>query len=108
MLGPLNLLLITAVLCLVMLLVLSSLIRSHTPGIRAWMLANAIAFLALLLFAGRGTLPDLLSIEAANGLLAAAIALIYIGLRRFFQMAVPLAALIAGWVLTMAGVMFFH
>src|SRR5690606_32564714 len=96
------------VLCLVMLLVLSSLVRSKTPGIRQWMLANTTAFIALLLFAGRGTLPDLLSVEAANGLLAAAIALVYIGLRRFFQMEVPLKALVTGWMLMMGGVMFFH
>lgn len=108
MLGPFNLLLITAVLCLVMLLVLSSLARSATPGVREWVLANAAAFIALLLFAGRGTLPDLISIEVANGMLAGAIALVYIGLRRFFQLDVPSRVLAAGWGLMLAGVMFFH
>lgn len=108
MLSPFHLLLITAVLCIVMLLVLSSLVRSGTPGIREWTLANAMAFVSLLLFAFRGVVPDFFSIEVANGLLASALALVYVGLRRFFSLDVPFKSLIAGLILTVAGVAFFH
>jgi hypothetical protein len=45
-----------------------------------------MAFAALLLFAGRGVAPDFLSIEVANGLLAGAVATVYIGMRRLFRL----------------------
>jgi diguanylate cyclase (GGDEF)-like protein len=108
MLSPLNLLLITAVLCVVMLLVLGSLIRSGISGVREWLLANALAFVALLFYATRGIAPDFLSIELANGLLAGAIATIFVGFRRFLSLPIPLPALGAGLALTVLGVAFFH
>ncbi|MDQ9171395.1 GGDEF domain-containing protein [Oxalobacteraceae bacterium R-40] len=108
MLSPLNLLLITAILCVVMLLVLASLTRSGIAGMKEWMLANIVAFVALLLYATRGIAPDFLSIEVANGLLAAAIASIYIGFRKFFALRIPARLLTAGLVLTVMGVAFFH
>lgn len=108
MLTPFHLLLITAVLCIVMLLVLGSLLRSGTPGIKEWTTANAIAFVSLVLFALRGVAPDFLSIEVANGLLAGAIAIVYVGFRRFFSLEIPVRPLIAGLALTMAGVAGFH
>lgn len=108
MLTPFHLLLITAVLCIVMLLVLGSLVRSGTPGIKEWTIANAIAFVSLVLFALRGVAPDFLSIEVANGLLAGAISMVYVGFRRFFSLDVPARRLVAGLALTMAGVAGFH
>ena len=108
MLSPLNLLLITAVLCVVMLLVLASLIRSGIAGVKEWTLANALAFVALLLYAMRGVAPDFLTIELANGTLAASIASIYIGFRRFLALSIPFKALASGLALTILGVAFFH
>ena len=108
MLSPVTLLLITAALCVVMLFVLGSLARSGIAGVRAWSAANLLAFVALLLYAGRGMLPGLLTVEGANGLLALSIATIYVGFRQFFGQAVPYRLLAAGWLATVAGVAFFH
>ena len=68
MLSPITLLLITAALCVVMLFVLGSLARSGMAGVGAWRAANVLAFVALLLYAGRGVLPGLLTIEGAPAL----------------------------------------
>ncbi|SMP53387.1 GGDEF domain-containing protein [Noviherbaspirillum suwonense] len=108
MLSPVTLLLITAALSVIMLLVLGSLMRSGIPGVRSWFAANVLAVLALLLYAGRGVLPPLLSVEAANGLLAMCIAVIYAGFQQFFQRPVPVRMLAVGWICTMAGVAGFH
>lgn len=108
MLSPFNLLLITAVFCLVMLFVLCSLVRSGIPGVRDWTLANGMAFVALLLYASRGVAPAFLSIEIANGLLAASVSAIFIGFRRFFAGSVPTSALGAGLAAVMAAVATFH
>lgn len=91
-----------------MLLVLSSLLKSGTPGIKEWAAANVAAFVALLLFAGRGVAPDFLSIEVANSLLAGALALVYVGMRRFFALNVPFRLLGSGLGMMMAGVAYFH
>lgn len=108
MLSPITLLLITAALCVVMLFVLGSLARSGMAGVGAWRAANVLAFVALLLYAGRGVLPGLLTIEGANGLLALSIAAIHVGFRQFFGKAAPYRLLAAGWLATVAGVAFFH
>ena len=108
MLSPVTLLLITAALSVTMLLVLGSLLRSGIQGVRSWFAANIFAVVALLLYAGRGVLPPLLSIEAANGLLALSIAVIYTGFLQFFQRPVPVRLMAAGWLCTMAGVAGFH
>ena len=108
MLSPVTLLLITAALSVTMLLALGSLVRSGIPGVRSWFAANVFAVVALLLYAGRGTLPPVLSIEAANGLLALCIAVIYAGFQQFFQRPVPVRLIAAGWLCTMAGVAGFH
>ncbi|MGV3741403.1 MAG: GGDEF domain-containing protein, partial [Burkholderiaceae bacterium] len=91
-----------------MLLVLASLIRSGIAGVKEWTLANALAFAALLLFAMRGVAPDFLTIEVANGMLAASIATIHIGFRRFLALSVPFRALAIGLALAVLGVALFH
>jgi two-component system, cell cycle sensor histidine kinase and response regulator CckA len=53
------------------------------PGFRDWMLCPVLCGLGLGLIGGRGYLPDSLSIILANGLLVAALALLYTGVRRF-------------------------
>jgi len=108
MLNALSLLLVTTAFSVVMLLVLSSLAGSKVAGIREWGQANALAILALLLFASRGVLPDLLSIEVANGMYIATIALMYAGFRRHVGLPVPESLLLAGGVATLAAVAVFH
>lgn len=83
MLNALSLLLVTTGLSGVMLLVLSSLAKSEVAGIREWRQANLLAVVALLLFAARGVVPDVLSVELANALYLGTIILIFAGFRRF-------------------------
>lgn len=108
MLSALTLLLVTTALSVVMLFVLSSLRSSKVSGIREWGQANAAAVLALLLFAARGILPDLLSIEVSNGLFLASAALMLAGFRRHLDLPVPVRPLALGMLATMAALTFFH
>jgi diguanylate cyclase (GGDEF)-like protein len=89
MLIVVSLLLVTMALSAVMLLVLSSLRRSGARGIREWFAANAMAVLSLPLFAARGALPDVLSIEVANTLLLGTTAMMLAGFRRHLLLPVP-------------------
>lgn len=102
------LLLVTTAMSVVMLLVLTSLKASGVAGVREWRLANALAVLALLLFAARGVLPDLLTIEGANGLFLVTISLMYMGFRRHLGLPVPVRRLLAGGLLTLGTVAAFH
>jgi len=106
--SALSLLLVTTAMSVVMLFVLTSLIGSKVAGVREWTQANAIAVLALLLFAGRGVVPDVLSIEGANGLFLVTIALMYCGFRRHLGRPVPCWPLAVGGVLALGGVAVFH
>jgi diguanylate cyclase (GGDEF)-like protein len=89
MLIVVSLLLVTMALSAVMLLVLSSLRDSGARGIREWFAANAMAVVALPLFAARGVVPDVLSIEVANTLLLGTTATMLAGLRRHLVLPVP-------------------
>src|SRR5450830_380309 len=60
----------TALLCLAMLMVLGSLLRSGIAGVREWFGANLAMVAALLLMAGRGQIPDVWSIVLGNAMLA--------------------------------------
>ena len=108
MLNALSLLLVTTAFSVVMLLVLSSLAGSKVTGIREWGQANALAVIALLLFASRGVMPDVLSIEVANGMYIATIALMYAGFRRHVGQPVPEPWLLAGGAATLLAVAVFH
>lgn len=102
------LLLITTAMSVVVLFVLTSLINHKGAGVRDWTQAIGIAVLALLLIAGRGVLPDILSIEVANGLLMVTMGLIYIGFRRHLSLPVARLPLVLGGVLALGGLVFFH
>jgi diguanylate cyclase (GGDEF)-like protein len=94
------LLLVTTALSAVMLMVLRSLPRIsgvRTPEVAAWSRANGLAIVALLLYAGRGTIPDVLSIELANLLFLCAPVMMYVGFRRHLELRVPVR-LLAGTV----------
>jgi diguanylate cyclase (GGDEF)-like protein len=89
MLIVVSLLLVTMALSAVMLLVLSSLRDSGARGIRAWFAANAMAVVSMPLFAARGVVPDILSIEVANTLLLGTTATMLAGFRRQLVLPVP-------------------
>jgi len=87
-----------------MLMVLRSLARSGVAGVGEWAGANVLAIVALLLFAGRGRIPDVLSIDAANLLFLCAPALMYAGFERHLGRRAPyraLAALVAASTLAL-------
>jgi len=96
-LGPalsiISLFFVTIALSAVMLLVLRSLSRNGAAGVRAWSQANGLAIVALLLYAGRGVLPGLLSIEAANLLFLCAPVMMYAGFLQHLGRPVPRVAL---------------
>ncbi|WP_051933199.1 GGDEF domain-containing protein [Massilia sp. BSC265] len=108
MLITVSLLLVTTAMSAVMLLVLTSLADSKVAGIREWGTANGVAVVALLLFAARGVLPDLLSIEVANALLLITASLMLAGYRRYVGQPVPWRLLAAGGLAAFAGVVVFH
>jgi diguanylate cyclase (GGDEF)-like protein len=89
MLIVVSLLLLTMAFSAVMLLVLSSLRRSGARGIREWFAANAMAVVAMPLFAARGAVPDIFSIEVANTLLLGTTVTMLAGYRRHLQLPVP-------------------
>ncbi|MCD2518975.1 GGDEF domain-containing protein [Massilia sp. G4R7] len=91
-----------------MLLVLSSLAGTKVAGIRAWGQANGLAVISLLLFASRGIFPDVLSLELANALLLATIALMHAGFCHHLGRPVPLRRLVAGAVAAFCGLVYFH
>jgi len=91
-----------------MLLVLRSLARNGAPGVRAWSQANWLAIVALPLYAGRGTLPDLLSIELANLLFLGAPVMMYAGFLQHLGRPVPVRALAAAVAGATALLALFH
>jgi len=108
MLITVSLLLVTTAMSAVMLLVLTSLADSKVAGIREWARANGVAVIALLMFAARGVIPDVLSIEVANALLLLTASLMLAGYRRYLGLPVPWRWLAAGAAAAFAGVVVFH
>lgn len=108
MLITVSLLLVTTAMSVVMLLVLTSLDGSKVAGVREWRLANGVAVVALLLFAARGLVPDLLSIEVGNALFLLSGGLMLAGFRRYLGLPVPWRLLAGGGVLAFTGVVVFH
>jgi diguanylate cyclase (GGDEF)-like protein len=107
-LSAFNLLLITAAFCVVTLLVLCSLLRSGIQGVREWSTANAMAVVALLLFAARGVAPPFVTIELANALLLGTTTTVLVGVRRFFSRTVPAKMLGAGLGFSLVALTAFH
>jgi len=108
MLITVSLLLVTTAMSAVMLLVLTSLADSRVAGIREWAQANGVAVIALLLFAARDVIPDVLSIEVANALLLLTASLMLAGYRRYLGLPVPWRLLAGGGIVAFAGVVVFH
>ena len=92
-LSALLLLFVTIALSAIMLMVLRSLASSGVPGMREWTVANVLAIAALLLFARRGRIADVLSIDIANLLFLCAPALMHAGFQRHLGRPAPYGAL---------------
>jgi diguanylate cyclase (GGDEF)-like protein len=106
-LSALLFLLVTLALSAIMLMVLRSVARS-VPGVREWTAANVLAIVALVLFAGRGRMPDVLSIEVANLLFLCAPVLMYAGFERHLGRAAPYRALAALVAVSTVSLGIFH
>jgi len=94
--SPLSVLLflfVTIALSAIMLMVLRSLARSGVAGVREWSAANLLAIAALLLFAVRGHVPDVLSFDVANFLFLAAPMTMVVGFERHLGRRPALGAL---------------
>ncbi|CAG9181483.1 hypothetical protein LMG23992_04517 [Cupriavidus laharis] len=99
---PTALLVITAALSAMMLAIVWSLRRCGLPGVRDWCNANLMVTVALVLFALRGNISDILSVVAANTALGWAVALFYAGCVRFCGGQPRWGRLAAGTLATMA------
>lgn len=106
--STLTILVIGAFLCIIMLLVLCSLLRTGIPGVREWGIGNALAVAAFLLYAFGKSLPPLVAYELTNAVNAAASATMLFGFRRFFALKTSLPALAAGVALLTAAIGVFH
>ena len=102
--APLALLVITAALGAMMLAIVWSLRRCGLPGVRDWCQANLIATVALVLFALRGMVPDVLTVVVANTALAWALCMFYAGTERFCGTTPPWRWLIVGTVGVAVGI----
>ena len=108
MLSTLFIMLSGAVLCFILLLVLLSLRRTGTPGVRAWCVANALGIVAFTLYAFGRQLPPVLSYEVANGAYLGAVAAVLVGYRRFFDQPISLPLTHACVFFAIAGITAFH
>lgn len=108
MFSALSLLLVTTALSVVMLLVLLSLVRSGVAGVKEWFIANALAVVALPLFAARGMVPAFLSIEVANTILMGASSMMLAGFRQHVSRTKPTKVLVASGTSVLALLAIFH
>lgn len=103
-----NILIVGALFCILMLLVLTSLLRSRLPGIREWCVANAVACVALVLYAFGRELPPLIGYEITNGVYAAASAAMLAGFRRYHGKEPQWVQLGFGVAAVVAAIALFH
>lgn len=87
---PRTVILLTGLMSVLMSLVLYSLKRNYPAsikGLREWAFGLLVIFVGSLLFAGRGQLPDLVTIPISNFLVWLGLYLTYVGSQRFFGIA---------------------
>lgn len=106
--GTFNILLVGALLCVLMLLVLTSLLRSRIAGLKEWGAANLLAGIALVLYAFGRELPALIAYELTNTVYAAAMAMILAGFQRFFGRRVRWGMLGLGVAAVAFAIAWFH
>ncbi|WP_229012221.1 GGDEF domain-containing protein [Paraburkholderia gardini] len=107
MLNPVSILGVTVLSGVMAMAVLGSLLRAAIPGVGCWVVANALSIVALICFASQGHVHALLSILAANVLLAATALTGLEGFRRFLgRTGLPVAGLV-GLVAVGAGIAYW-
>ena len=87
LIDPPTVILLTGIMSALMSLVLYALKRNYPPSIKGlgeWAVGLLVLFVGSLLFAGRGQLPELLSIPVSNFLVWSGLYLTYVGSQRFF------------------------
>ncbi|HEX7908787.1 MAG TPA: GGDEF domain-containing protein [Paraburkholderia sp.] len=85
MLDPAVAIATSALMCMVLLVLLGSLLRSGMAGVPEWFAANLGMVIALPLILMRGRIPDALSVVAANMLMSLSGVTYYAGCARFLQ-----------------------
>jgi diguanylate cyclase (GGDEF)-like protein len=95
MLSPVSILLVTVLSSLMAIAVLGSLLPAAIAGLGCWIVANTLAIFALLLFATQGHASPLVSIVAANEVLAVSLLLVFEGCLRFLGQRRAITAYIA-------------
>jgi len=108
MLIPLIFLLVTTAMAAVLLFVLTALNNSKAAGTKEWAQGIGIAVPGLVLIAGRGVVPDILSFEVANAFMLISIGTIYAGFRRHLSLPVAKVPAVLGGVLALSGFAFSH
>jgi diguanylate cyclase (GGDEF)-like protein len=106
LIDPRTVTLLAGVMSGLMSLVLYSLKRNYPAsikGLREWSAALLVLFVAGLLFAGRGKLPDYVAISLANFLLWSGVYLTYVGSQRFFGV----RPRVGPWMALITGVLLF-
>ena len=87
LIDPTTVILLTGIMSALMSLVLYALKRNYPPSIKGlgeWAAGLLVLFVGSLLFAGRGQLPEFLSIPVSNFLVWSGLYLTYVGSQRFF------------------------
>ena len=87
LIDPPTVILLTGIMSALMSLVLYALKRNYPPSIKGlgeWAVGLLVLFVGSLLFAGRGQLPEFLSIPVSNFLVWSGLYLTYVGSQRFF------------------------
>jgi diguanylate cyclase (GGDEF)-like protein len=107
MLNPLSILVVTVLSGVMAMAVLGSLWRAAITGVGYWILANAVAIVALLAFAMQGHASRWLSFVAANVLLAASLLLVLEGCLRFLGHRSRPWAAYAGLAAVLAGIIYW-
>ena len=107
MLNPLSILVVTVLSGFMAMAVLGSLWRAAITGVGYWILANAVAIVALLAFAVQGHASPWLSFVAANVLLAASLLLVLEGCWRFLGRRSRPWAAYAGLAVVLAGIVYW-
>lgn len=100
--------LVSACLCILMLVVLSALDRRDESGVAEWMMANAVAFASFILYALGRQLPPLLAYEAANATYALATLVALAGFRRFSGRSVSITVYAVSLILFTVAIALFH
>lgn len=98
MLDPAVAIATSALMCMVLLVLLGSLLRSGMPGVPEWFAANLGMVIALPLILMRGRIPDALSVVAANILMSWSGVTYYAGCARFLRRPARWPELIASLV----------